>query len=199
MKNARTKTPARRSGRRARRASGPARPGRKVSKPLAPGTRAPNFELPATPDQKVSLDSFRGRPVVLVFYPADWSPVCGDELALFNELIPEFNRFNAQLIGISVDSAWCHDAYAQQRKLHYPLLADFEPKGRIARAYGVYYERDGVCERALFVVDPKGVIQWSYVSPQGVNPGADGVLRALEAMQAKTELQSQQEPAHATS
>ena len=150
------------------------------SQALRSGTRAPEFELLSTPDQKVDLAHFRGRPVILAFYPADWSPVCGDQLALYNEILPEFNKHNAQLIGISVDGVWCHTAYAQSRKLHFPLLADFEPKGEVAGRYGVYRHRDGVCERALFVLDGEGVVRWSYVSPLGVNPGADGILNALE-------------------
>jgi len=153
-------------------------------KALPAGTEAPNFELLATPDQKVDLVHFRGRPVVLVFYPADWSPVCGDQLAFYNEILPEFNKHSAQLLGISVDGVWCHVAYGQERKLHFPLLADFEPKGAVARKYGVYRAPDGVCERALFVIDERGIIQWSYVSPLGVNPGADGILRALESIHA---------------
>jgi peroxiredoxin len=152
---------------------------------LQPGAAAPDFELNSTPDQKVRLSDFRGRPVILAFYPADWSPVCGDELALFNELLPEFSRHSAQLIGISVDGAWCHAAYARDRKLHFPLLSDFEPKGAVARTYGVYDHKAGHCERALFVIDSDGIIRWSYVSPEGVNPGADGILRALEALDAK--------------
>jgi peroxiredoxin len=152
---------------------------------LPPGTEAPEFELNSTPDQKVDLRPFRGRPVVLVFYPADWSPVCGDQLALYNEILPEFDRYNAQILGISVDGVWCHTAFAQQRKLHFPLLADFEPKGKVARKYGVYRHREGVCERALFVIDEAGIIRWSYVSPLGLNPGADEILRALEELHAK--------------
>jgi peroxiredoxin len=153
--------------------------------PLAPGTRAPDFTLHDTPDQTVSLSELRGRPVILVFYPADWSPVCGSELALYNELLPEFQRFGATLLGISVDGAWCHIAFARDRKLMFPLLADFEPKGAVARAYGAYRQHDGVAERALFVIDAEGVIRWSYVSPVGINPGADGILKALEALPIK--------------
>jgi peroxiredoxin len=156
---------------------------------LQPGTEAPSFSLHSTPDQTVNLQAFRGRPVVLVFYPADWSPVCGDQLALYNEVLPEFSRFDAQVVGISVDGAWCHAAYAGERKLHFPLLADFEPKGKVAKSYGVYRQGDGVCERALFVIDGEGVIYWSYVSPLGVNPGADGILKALEDLQAKNQRQ----------
>src|SRR5438445_9150785 len=149
---------------------------------LSPGTMAPDFTLPSTPDQKVRLSELRGRPLILAFYPADWSPVCGDQMALYNELGEEFARFNARLLGISVDGVWCHVAFARDRKLHFPLLADFEPKGEVARRYGVYRADDGFCERALFVIDGDGVVRWSYVSPVGVNPGADGILEALERL-----------------
>ena len=150
---------------------------------LPAGARAPDFALRATPDQVVSLSDFRGRSVILAFYPADWSPVCGDQMALYNEILPEFHRMGADMIGISVDGAWCHSAFAGARKLHFPLLSDFEPKGAVARAYGAYRDGDGTTERALFVIDGEGVIRWSYCSPVGVNPGADGILEALEAMQ----------------
>jgi peroxiredoxin len=147
---------------------------------LAPGRAAPDFNLRSTPDQWLTLEDFRGHPVVLAFYPADWSPVCGDQMALYNEMLPEFQNFGADIIGLSVDGAWCHAAFAKHRKLHFPLLADFEPKGDVARRYGVYRNKDGVSERALFVIDRNGIIHWSYVSPLGVNPGAAGILRALE-------------------
>jgi len=156
---------------------------------LPAGTPAPSFTLPATPDQKVSLEDLRGRPVILAFYPADWSPVCGDQMALYNEILPMFHRAGAQLVGISVDGVWCHAAFAEQRKLHFPLLADFEPKGAVARSYGVYREADGICDRALFVIDAHGVIRWSYVSPLGINPGADGILDALDQLAAPSPIQ----------
>jgi peroxiredoxin len=149
---------------------------------LSAGTVAPDFSLHTTPGQVVSLSDFRGRPVILAFYPSDWSPVCGDQMALYNELLSEFHRFGAELLGVSVDGAWCHFAFAHDRKLRFPLLADFEPKGHVARMYGAYREHDGTSERALFVIDAAGVIRWSYCSPVGVNPGADGILRALEAL-----------------
>ncbi len=152
---------------------------------LAAGVPAPNFSLPSTPDQRVSLADFRGRPVVLAFYPADWSPVCGDQMALYNEMAAEFRRQKAQLLGISVDGAWCHAAFASDRKLHFPLLADFEPKGAVARQYGVYRDTEGVSERALFVIDAEGIISWSFLSPIGVNPGADGIFDALDALDVK--------------
>jgi peroxiredoxin len=147
---------------------------------LAPGSSAPEFTLPSTPDQSVSLSEFRGRPVVLVFYPEDWSPVCSDQLVLYQELLPEFLRYDAELLGISVDGIWSHLAFAKDRNLHFPLLSDFEPKGEVARAYQVYRSSEGTSERALFVVDADGIVRWSYVSPVGINPGADGILRALE-------------------
>jgi peroxiredoxin len=153
--------------------------------PLPAGTAAPDFTLPSTPDQNVSLSEFRGQPVILVFYPADWSPVCGDELALYQELLPEFQGYGAQLMGISVDGPWSHLAFAQDRHLRFPLLSDFEPKGAVARLYGVYQADEGEAGRALFVIDAEGIIRWSYVSPVGVNPGADGILRALEALPGK--------------
>ena len=151
---------------------------------LEAGTAAPDFALNSTPDQSVSLHELRGRPVVLVFYPADWSPVCGDELALFNELVPDFRERGAELVGISVDGVWCHAAFSRERHLHFPLLADFEPKGAVSRAYGAYRAEDGTSARALFVIDRDGIIRWSYLSPVGVNPGADGVLNALEKLNA---------------
>jgi peroxiredoxin len=150
------------------------------AQPLPPGTPAPAFELRVTPDQFVELSDFSGHPLVVAFYPADWSPVCTDQMALYNEILSEFRRLDAALVGISVDSAWCHAAFAQSRNLHFPLLADFHPKGEVAMQYGVYDENTGMSERALFVIDGEGVIHWSYVSPIGVNPGADGILRALE-------------------
>lgn len=150
---------------------------------LSAGATAPGFTLRVTPDQMLSLGEFRGRPVILAFYPADWSPVCGDQMALYNQVRPMFQRHGAEILGISVDGAWCHQAYAEHRKLHFPLLSDFEPKGAVARQYGVYRDGEGVCERALFVIDANGLVFWSYLSPIAVNPGADGILNALERMQ----------------
>ena len=149
---------------------------------LQAGMPAPDFSLRSTPDQTVSLREFRGAPVVLVFYPADWSPVCGDQLAVYNELGAEWRRHHATLLGISVDGVWCHLAYAKDRKLRFALLSDFEPKGAVARSYGAYRLPEGVAERALFVVDGDGTIRWSYLSPIGVNPGANDILDALETL-----------------
>ncbi len=147
---------------------------------LPAGTQAPDFSLNVTADQKLKLSELRGKPVILAFYPADWSPVCGDQMALYNEVLSEFHKFDAELLGISVDGAWCHEAFSKDRRLHFPLLSDFEPKGAVAQAYGAYRKGDGYCERALFVIDKNGVIAWSYLSPVAVNPGADGILEALE-------------------
>jgi peroxiredoxin len=154
-------------------------------KALQPGITAPDFTLPATINKKVQLSSLHGHPVILAFYPADWSPVCSDQMALYNEVLPEFEHFNAQIVGISVDGIWSHLAFAKDRNLRFPLLSDFEPKGAVARLYGVYIEKAGISDRALFVIDKDGTISWSYVSPTAVNPGADGILKALEALPAQ--------------
>lgn len=150
---------------------------------LPEGTPAPEFSLESTNGKNVSLTDLRGRPVILAFYPADWSPVCGDQLALYNEVLPLFEEHNALLLGISVDNRWSHKAYAKDRNLSFPLLADFEPKGEVARKYGVYDAQAGLSQRALFVIDSMGVIHWSYVSPSGVNPGANGIISALESIE----------------
>ena len=149
---------------------------------LQKGKEAPDFELYATPDQTIKLSDFKGKNVILAFYPADWSPVCSDQMALYNEMLKFFNKKNAQLLGISVDSTWCHSAFSKDRNLHFPLLADFEPKGEASKKYGVYDEKIGESKRALFVIDEDGKIAWSYLSPTAVNPGADGILDALEKL-----------------
>jgi len=150
--------------------------------PLKKGMKAPDFSLKSTLDQEVSLKDFLGKPVILAFYPADFSPVCGSELTLFNEVLPEFKKYDAQLFGISVDNIWSHLAFAKERNLHFPLLSDFNPKGEISRMYNAYQEEDGLSKRALYVIDKDGVISWGYISPIGINPGADGILKALEEL-----------------
>ena len=150
--------------------------------PLPAGTPAPDFTLKSGPDANVSLRDLRGKPVILAFYPADWSPVCGDQMALYNQVLPEFEHFGAQLLGISVDGVWCHKAFSEDRNLHFPLLADFEPKGAVSRTFGAYLPDSGTSARALFVLDGDGIIRWSYRSPNSVNPGADGILAALESL-----------------
>jgi peroxiredoxin len=151
---------------------------------LAPGVTAPAFSLPTSPAKTAALSDYRGHPVVLVFYPADWSPVCGDQLALYTELQDEFTRLEATVLGISVDGPWCHAAFVQARGYSVTLLADFEPKGAVARSYGAYADSGGTADRALFVIDAQGIIRWSFLSPMKVNPGADGILTALESLQA---------------
>jgi peroxiredoxin (alkyl hydroperoxide reductase subunit C) len=155
-----------------------------VERPLPAGTKAPDFTLKSTPDKTISLHDYLGKPVILAFYPADWSGTCGAELSLFNQALPEFERYGAQLLGVSVDSVHSHKAYMESKNLKFPLLADYHPKGEIGRAYGVYREHEGREGRALFVLDAQGVIRWSYVSPISVNPGAEGILAALDAISA---------------
>lgn len=149
---------------------------------LEAGSPAPDFTLQSAPGATRTLSELRGRPVILAFYPADWSPVCGDQMALYNEILDEFQEHGAELLGVSVDGAWCHKAYAEAKRLRFPLLSDFEPKGEVSRAYGAYAVEKGQSARALFVIDAEGIIRWSHLSPRDVNPGADGILRALEAL-----------------
>jgi peroxiredoxin len=149
---------------------------------LQQGEIAPDFELYATPDQRLALRQLKGKNVIIAFYPADWSPVCSDQMALYNEMLKYFSKYDAMILGISVDSKWCHLAFSDSRKLHFPLLADFEPKGAVSKLYGVYDEAEGESERALFVIDKEGKIAWSYLSPAAINPGADGIMEALELL-----------------
>ena len=165
-----------------------------VERPLAPGTQAPDFTLKSTPDTTYSLHDFKGKPVILAFYPADWSGVCGTELSLFNEVLPEFEKFDAQLIGISVDSVHSHKAYMESKHLKFPLVADYHPKGQVGEQYGVYRAHEGREGRALFVLDPEGRVHWSYVSPVSVNPGVDGILNALEEMKSGEKHDAQAHP-----
>ncbi|GAB3424778.1 peroxiredoxin [Niabella aquatica] len=150
---------------------------------LASNTKAPDFSLTDQSGRKISLGDYTDKKnVVLAFYPFDWSPVCSDQIALYNEMHSLFERRDAVVIGISVDSMFCHKAFADNRKLTLPLLADFEPKGSVARAYGVYDHKEGHNSRALFVIDKNRTIVWSYRSPDSENPGADGILEALDTM-----------------
>lgn len=147
---------------------------------LTAGTPAPDFTLPATPDGRpVSLGDLPAGPLVLAFYPADWSPVCGDQLALYSEAADQLAGYGATLVGVSADGPWCHRAYAGAKELRLTLLSDFEPKGAVARRYGCYDGTRGVAGRALFVLDADRVVRWSYLSPDDVNPGLDGILSAL--------------------
>jgi len=144
------------------------------------GTDAPDFTLPDANGKQVSLADFRDRTVVLVFYPSDFSPVCTDQLSVYQEVLGEFESRGVQLLGISVDGAFCHGAFRDQLNLTIPLLADFHPKGAVARAYGVWSEEYGVAGRALVMVGPDGVVRWSYMSPPLEVPGANLIFDALE-------------------
>jgi peroxiredoxin len=155
---------------------------------LSSGVQAPDFALARGPNETFSSAELRERPAILAFYPADWSPVCGDQLALYQAILPEFEEYDAQLVGISVDGVWCHRAYAEARGLTFPLLSDFEPKGEVSRMYGAYRTRDGFSERALFVLDPEGIIRWQQLVPPEVNPGAAGILSALDDLRATSSL-----------
>jgi len=152
---------------------------------LKNGTKAPDFTLNSTPDQQLSLSELKGKNVILVFYPADWSPVCSDEMSLFGASMKLFEKNNAVPIGISVDSKWSHMAFGKERSLGFPLLADFEPKGQVSKLYDVYEDLNGHSKRAIYLIDEEGVIRWSYLSPEGMNPGVDGVLDALEELTQK--------------
>ncbi|MFK3833592.1 redoxin domain-containing protein [Microbacterium sp. NPDC087868] len=149
---------------------------------LTAWTTAPDFTLRVTADQSLRLGELRGAPVVLAFYPADWSPVCGDELSVINAALPMLHERRAQVVAVSVDNVWSHEAFSSAHGLHFPLLSDFEPKGAVSRLYGAYDDSTGESRRALFVIDAAGVIAWSYLSPVALNPGVDGVLDALDAL-----------------
>lgn len=168
---------------------------------LSLGTVAPDLDIPATPDgERIKLADQRGSPVVLVFYPGDFTPVCTGELQLFNELLPELQAFGARAYAISCDSLWSHIAYSKESNLRIPLLTDFHPKGEVCRRFDVYRNDIGTAERALFVLDSDGRIFWTHVSPIEMNPGADGVLGALERLTGKDlepaleEMQQRPEP-----
>jgi peroxiredoxin len=147
---------------------------------IEPGAKAPDFTLPDQDGKKVSLGDFRGRTVVLVFYPADFSPVCTDQLSVYQEVLEEFEQRGVKLVGISVDGAFCHRAFRSHLNLDFPLLADFHPKGEVARAYGVWSDEYGVSGRALVLVDEEGTVQWAYRSPPLEVPGANLIFDALD-------------------
>lgn len=151
---------------------------------LESGSRAPDFDLKAAQGDNVRLSDLlaEGRYLILAFYPAAWSPTCGDEMTLFQEFLDEFKRLNSNLVGISVDNVWAVQAWAENKGITFPLLCDFHPKGAVAEQYGVMRD-DGVSERALFVVGPEGIIQYSYVSPIAENPGVSRLFEALESLQ----------------
>ena len=150
------------------------------------GAPAPDIVLPAGPSHTWALRDHRGKAVVLVFYPADWERVSTDQLSHYNHIVPQLQALHAELVGISGDSVWSHQAFAKALGLRFPLLSDAQPRGAAARAYGVYRSREGTCQRALVVIDPEGTIRWRYVAPWEINPGVDGILTALEALAGET-------------
>jgi peroxiredoxin len=147
---------------------------------IGPGAQAPDFTLPDQDGNKVSLTDFSGQTVVLVFYPADFSPVCTDQLSVYQEVLDEFEQRGAKLVGISVDGVFCHRAFRDHMGIRMPLLADFHPKGGVARAYGVWSEEYGVSSRALVMVGSEGAVEWSYMSPPLEVPGANLIFDALD-------------------
>ncbi|HEY6775753.1 MAG TPA: redoxin domain-containing protein [Thermoleophilaceae bacterium] len=151
---------------------------------IEPGTPAPDFTLPDQDGTEVSLSDFSGRTVVLVFYPADFSPVCTDQLSVYQEVLPQLEQQGATMVGISVDGAFCHSAFQQQLGVSIPLLADFHPKGEVAKRYGVWSDEHGVAARALFLVAPDGKVAWSYLSPPLEVPGANLIFDALDQLAA---------------
>jgi peroxiredoxin len=150
--------------------------------PLAAGSRAPHFTLHDGPHSTIGLTDLLGRAAVLVFYVADWHPVASDQLGQLTELQPEFERLRSSVVGIAVDSPWSHAAFAAEKSIRFPLLSDDAPAGDVARAFGVHSSASGRSERALFVLDPSGMVVWSQIFPDAVNPGVDAVLSALEAI-----------------
>jgi peroxiredoxin len=152
-----------------------------IASPLL-GPRAPDFTLPRTRHASFALRDVLGRPAVLVFYPGDWEPVSAEQLGQYQEYLPELQRFDAALVAISVDSVCSHAAFGKALDLGFPLLSDFHPKGHVSRAYHVYREEEGRSGRALFVLDPDGMICWSRSVPTNLNPGVHGILSALESL-----------------
>jgi len=146
------------------------------------GVLAPDFTLQSDSGATLKLSDLRGQPVVLIFYPKDNSSVCSSQLALYNEALAMFEEYNARLIGLSVDDHASHEKFARALNLGFSLLSDDDPAGETAKGYGVYSEKDKVAERALFVLNSEGRIHWRYVAPRGVNPGANGILEALESL-----------------
>jgi peroxiredoxin len=144
------------------------------------GQNAPDFTLRDQDGKKVTLSELRGQPVVLVFYPLDWSPVCTDQLSLYQDSMSDFKKQGATLYGVSVDSAFSHKAFQEHLGIQFPLLADFEPKGEVARQYGMYMEKHGTNERGFVVIDADGKVKHVHKSPSPLEiPAANLILDAL--------------------
>jgi peroxiredoxin len=147
---------------------------------IAAGEPAPDFTLRDQDGEKVSLSDYRGRKVLLVFYPADFSPVCGDQLSIYQEVKPEIAAKGVELIGISVDGVFAHKAFQEKLGIDTPLLSDFEPKGEVSRAYGSYLEKVGTANRTLVLVGEDGKVVWAHESPHPAEfPGANVIFDAL--------------------
>ena len=147
------------------------------------GTKAPDFSLPDQDGNQVSLADFAGRKLVLVFYPLDFSPVCTDQLNLYQEVLSDLESQGATLVGISVDSTWAHRAFREKLGISIPLLSDFEPKGEVISSYGAYLEGVGHGNRSLVLIDPDGVVGWVHESPTPLEiPGANLIFDALSAI-----------------
>jgi len=152
---------------------------------IEPGQAAPDFELRNQDGEKVSLEDLKGQTSVLVFYPLDFSPVCTDQLNVYQEILPELEGRGVKLYGVSVDSAFTHKAFQDHLGISIPLLADFHPKGEVSKRYGVYNEVYGNNFRALVMIDPGGIVQWSYQSPSPLEiPGANLIFDALDQQRA---------------
>jgi peroxiredoxin len=149
------------------------------------GERAPDFSLPNHKGEQVSLSDFRGRRVMLAFYPSDFSPVCSDQLSIYQEVKPSLDEAGLEVVGISIDHSWAHRAFRKQLNLDFTLLADFHPKGAVAERYGAYLSDYGTSNRSLVLIDPEGVVRWVYESPTPLEiPGANLLFDALEAADA---------------
>jgi peroxiredoxin len=148
---------------------------------IEPGAKAPDFTLPDQDGNEVSLSDFAGKKLVLVFYPLDFSPVCTDQLSLYQEVLGQFEAQGAALVGVSVDSSWCHNAFRKHLNLEMPLLSDFNPKGEVTKAYGAWIEQVGHGNRSLVLIED-GIVKWSYASPTPAEiPGANVIFDALAA------------------
>ncbi len=149
------------------------------------GQQAPDFTLRDQDGKEVSLSGLRGRKVLLVFYPNDFSPVCTDQLSVYQEVKPELEAHGVEVLGISVDSQWAHGAFREALGIDIPLLADFHPKGEVARDYGAYAEDWGTSNRSLVLVDEEGIVRWVHESPSPLEiPGANLIFDALEELEA---------------
>ena len=150
---------------------------------IEPGAKAPEFTLPNHRGERVSLSDFAGRRLVLCFYPNDFSPVCSDQLSVYQEVLADVHAAGAELVGISTDGSWSHNAFRKHLGLEMPLLSDFHPKGEVSRAYGAYLEDWGTPNRSLVLIDGEGVVRWVHESPTPLEiPGANLIFDALAAV-----------------